>query len=110
MPNPENIEKYKFKEGESGNPSGRPKGTKNLSTILKRMLEEEIEIKIDGVRERKTLQEVLIRKLITKATSGDLRAIVEIFDRVEGKATVEVNNNVTATAQVIAYLPEKTKL
>ena len=40
MPNP-NIakagEKTQFKKGESGNPNGKPKGTKSLSTIILEM-------------------------------------------------------------------------
>jgi hypothetical protein len=80
-----------FKEGESGNPNGRPKGTKNLSTILKAMLEEDVEVVIDGKKERRQFQEVIIRKLLKKANDGDIRAINEIFDRVEGKAKQELN-------------------
>jgi len=89
MPIP-NEEIGQFKEGQSGNPSGRPKGVRNLSTILKEMLEEEIEVNIDGVKSRKQFQEVIIRKLLKKANDGEIRAITEIFDRVEGKAKQEV--------------------
>jgi hypothetical protein len=97
MPNPGNIEPHKFKEGESGNPAGRPKGSRNLSTILKEMLTEEIEVKNeDGTVEKKQLQDVIVRKLITQATNkGNLRAIQEIFDRVEGKAKQEIKHEVT---------------
>ena len=91
MPNPENIEPHKFKEGESGNPNGRPKGTKNLSTILKAMLEEDVEVVIDGKKERRQFQEVIIRKLLKKANDGEIRAIIEIFDRTEGKAKQEID-------------------
>ena len=80
-----------FKEGESGNPNGRPKGTKNLSTILKAMLEEDVEVVIDGKKERRQFQEVIIRKLLKKANDGEIRAIIEIFDRVEGKAKQEID-------------------
>jgi len=43
MPIP-NEHLNQFKEGESGNPNGRPKGSRNLSTILKEMLEEDVEV------------------------------------------------------------------
>lgn len=90
MPNLENL-KEPWKEGDpSPNPSGRPKGSRNLSTILKEMLEEEIEVNIDGVKSRKQFQEVIIRKLLKKANDGEIRAIIEIFDRTEGKAKQEV--------------------
>jgi hypothetical protein len=39
MPNKENIQKHEFKKGESGNPFGRPKGSRNRSTILKELLD-----------------------------------------------------------------------
>lgn len=93
MPNPENIEPYKMKPGETLNPAGRPKGSRNLSTILKEMLDEEIEVNIDGIKSRKQFKEVIIRKLLKKANEGDLRAIQEIFDRVEGKAKQEIEQS-----------------
>tara|TARA_S200002703_G_C3789012_1_gene243421 strand:- start:1428 stop:1769 length:342 start_codon:yes stop_codon:yes gene_type:complete len=39
MPNKENVKSHEFKKGESGNPKGRPKGSKNRSTIAKKWLE-----------------------------------------------------------------------
>ncbi|MFM7855401.1 MAG: DUF5681 domain-containing protein, partial [Flammeovirgaceae bacterium] len=73
----------KFNEGQSGNPNGRPKGARSLSTILREMLEEEIEVNIEGKKEKKQLQELICRKLLKKGYDGDMRAISEIFDRLE---------------------------
>jgi hypothetical protein len=84
-----------WKEGDpSPNPSGRPKGSKNLSTVLKEMLEEELEVIIDGVKVKKAFKDLIVRKLIKKANDGDLRAIQEIFDRVEGKAKQEIQHDI----------------
>lgn len=91
----------KFKPGQSGNPNGRPKGARSLSTILREMLEEEIDVNIDGVKSRKQFQEVIIRKLLKKANDGDIRAIVEVFDRVEGKPKQEVDHKATIQDQRI---------
>jgi hypothetical protein len=110
MPNPENIEKHKFEKGKSGNPEGRPKGSKNLSTILREMLNEEVEVIVDGKRERKKFQDIIIRKLIKKANSGNLRAIREIFDRVEGKARQFIETNITAMPKPEAQSPDRNEL
>ena len=93
-----------FKEGESGNPHGRPKGTRNLSTILKAMLEEDVEVVIDGKKERRQFQEVIIRKLLKKANDGEIRAIIEIFDRVEGKAKQEIATEHSGTIEIIEII------
>lgn len=82
--NTENLKP--FQPGESGNPSGRPLGTRNLSTILKEMLEQDVEV--NG--EKMPFKDSIIKKLIKKANDGNLRAIQEIFDRVEGKAKQEI--------------------
>lgn len=94
MPNPENIIPHQMKPGETLNPHGRPKGSRNLSTILRELLDEEIELS-DG--EKKKYKEVIVRKLIKKANDGDLKAITEIFDRVDGKPTQEIHHEVTET-------------
>lgn len=92
MPNPENLEGQGFHtDPDRINKEGRPKGSKNLSTILREMLNEEVEVSIDGRKEKRTFQDVIIRKLIKKANDGDMRAIQEIFDRIEGKATQSID-------------------
>ena len=82
-----------MKPGQTLNPEGRPKGSRNLSTVLREMLEEEIEVIIDGKKERKKFKDAIIRRLIKKANDGDIRAITEIFDRIEGKAIQSTNIN-----------------
>ena len=89
--NPENIENHKWEKGVSGNPHGRPIGSRSLSTILQEMLDEEILVNEGGEQTKKALSDVIIRKLIRKAHDGDIRAIHEIFDRIEGKAIQKVD-------------------
>ena len=81
----DDIKEHEFKKGQSGNPNGRPKGSRNLTTILREMLEEEIEVNVDGVKTKKQFQEVIVRKLLQKANEGNLKAIEQILDRMEGK-------------------------
>ncbi|MFN7610431.1 MAG: DUF5681 domain-containing protein [bacterium] len=96
MPNPENLEGQGFHTDPNRiNKEGRPKGAKNLSTILKAMLEEDVEVVIDGKKERRQFQEVIIRKLLKKANDGEIRAITEIFDRIEGKANQLIDLDLT---------------
>lgn len=99
-PNPKPPKEHQFKKGASGNPNGRPTGSRNLSTILKAMLEEDVEVVIDGNKERRQFQEVIIRKLLKKANDGDIRAIIEIFDRVEGKSKETISQETEMTINV----------
>lgn len=80
-----------FKPGQSGNPNGVPKGTKQLRTILKAMLNEEIEVDVNGVKTKKKFIDLIIRKLLKKANDGDMRAIEMIFDRMDGKPDQKVD-------------------
>jgi hypothetical protein len=78
MPNPKNIEKHKFKKGETGNPNGRPKKLPELDKLLADVLGEEK----DGI----TAGEVILKALRLKATKGDVRAAEVLLDRAYGKA------------------------
>lgn len=69
-----------FQPGTSGNPNGRPKGSKNVATVLKMLLEkraEGTEFGYAGPLAQKMLELGLDK--------GDLGAIREALDRIEGK-------------------------
>lgn len=74
---------YAWKSGQSGNPSGRPRGAKNGSAALKRLARQFCDPKT-GLN----LEEQIAAKLIAKALDGDLGAIREFYDRTEGKPGV----------------------
>ena len=69
----------RFKKGETGNPSGRPKLTK-LTEALREQLAETLP---DAPEE--TIAESIARELIKEAKSGNVQAAREIADRTEGK-------------------------
>lgn len=72
----------KFKPGESGNPAGRPKGSKNKVTVLKLMAEE-------AWRERNSeaVQEVL-DLILAQALNGCKASQKLIFDAMVSKSNV----------------------
>ena len=73
-----------FQKGRSGNPKGRPKGSKNFATLLAEALDEKVQITVDGKRRRITKRELVIKQLVNKSASADLRAIKQLTDIVEG--------------------------
>lgn len=87
MPKPENIEPYKYKKGQSGNPNGRPKGKRNRSLIAKQWLEVSQKIKnpITGENEELEQQDIMTLALIKKAREGDVQAYRELMDSAYGK-------------------------
>ena len=71
----------KFTKGVSGNPMGRPKGSRNVSTEILEELNEKIEIReggrIKGIKKRRAL----IKALVAKALKGDVKAASYLLDR-----------------------------
>ncbi len=67
-----------FKPGQSGNPKGRPKGTRNLRSALEKILTDSISIR-EGARVRKvTRLEAVLLTNIKKALEGDHKASAAI--------------------------------
>ena len=72
------------------------------------MLDEEVEVTDGGKKVKKPLSDVLVQKLIKKAVKDDnLKAISEIFDRVDGKAKQTIEATVSNTADPEALTDEQ---
>ncbi len=67
-----------FRKGFSGNPKGRPKGRRNLATVLERTLREKVVINENSVRRTVTKLEAAVKQLVNRAASGDLGAIRQL--------------------------------
>ncbi len=71
-----------WKKGQSGNPNGRPRGTRSIPDILKKIGLE------DGTKDGQfTKLEVVLRQVFTYALEGKAWAVEFIAERTEGKVT-----------------------
>ena len=65
----------RFRKGQSGNPAGRPRGSKNISTILEQELEQRVVIRENGKQRRVTKRRASMKQFVNKAIAGDPRAL-----------------------------------
>lgn len=64
-----------FRKGCSGNPRGRPKGSLNIATLLRRTLSEKVTITENGRRKSVSKLHAGLIRVADKAAGGDLKAI-----------------------------------
>ena len=67
----------RFKKGMTGNPKGRPKGKKNMNTIIRDTLFGPIQIQQNGKTTTVTAFEAILLKMRNNALSGDFRSAVQ---------------------------------
>jgi len=81
----EKIRPYMWKPGQSGNPTGRPKGSISLSARLKRILQLPVKVNGSVLSADYLVADNLIDIAITAAQQGRFPFFKEIIDRVDGK-------------------------
>ena len=93
----EDIKSNQFQKGQSGNPKGRPKGTRNRSTVAKEILNLMTEGTNPVTREQQQMSQehIVYFALLKKARNGDVAASKAILDSAYGqpKETVDVNSD-----------------
>ena len=92
MPNPENI--IPPKHGEVRNPNGRPKGSKNRSTIARKWLEtiQSAKNTITGEDEKLSQEDLMTLALLKKARNGDVAAYKQLMDSGYGMPTQQIEH------------------
>ena len=69
----------RFQKGGSGNPAGRPKGSKNTLKLLDAVLEQKIKIQQEGKTISITKKQAMLMQLVNAAVKGEIKAIAALF-------------------------------
>jgi hypothetical protein len=71
-----------FRPGQTGNPRGRPKGTKNEATILRELLDhKKLEVREKGRARAVTVREAILLRVIEDALKGSTKSAAFILNR-----------------------------
>ncbi len=106
-------ENSRFKTGQSGNPKGRPSGTKNLKNDLNEELQKPITVREGGHPIKISKQLAIVKTLIAKTLQGDARAaatltsmMYRVLDLGDDAAPAEEPLNVSES-EVLRVLHER---
>ena len=72
----------RFKKGQSGNPSGRPRGP-SLAKLLREALDQTVTVEIDGKRRRVSRAKAIVARLVDGAANADPRSLRLLLDLVQ---------------------------
>jgi hypothetical protein len=72
-----------FKKGKSGNPKGRPAGSRGISVVLREVIRQKIPVTENGRTRRVPAIEVMFRRLANDAMRNDPRALKLILSLVD---------------------------
>ena len=64
-----------FQPGQSGNPAGRPRGARNVSSLAREALERPINVKVKGASRKMTVRKAAYLRLAERAVAGDVKAL-----------------------------------
>jgi hypothetical protein len=101
-----------FKPGKSGNPRGRPKGSRGLATIMQEVMNGKIDVAEGGRNKRLSAFEVMLKKLRNDAIRGDKQAfklLLPLFERYAGsvQAKQSLKELLDEDQKILAeYLPD----
>jgi hypothetical protein len=106
MPNPENLRPAK--KGEVRNPNGRPKGSRNRSTIAREWLEvsQYITNPITGEKEKLEQQDIMTLGIIKKAREGDVNAYKALMDSAYGQPLQQIQQEVSKIDEIEIIIRE----
>lgn len=94
----------RFQAGQSGNPKGRRKGSRNLATDVARELAETFVVTEGGRPRRISKQQAIIKALVAKCIRGDVRAAATILRLLPD---VEREKKAEAQAQIVSPVDDE---
>jgi Family of unknown function (DUF5681) len=92
----------RFKPGQSGHPSGRPRGQRNFRTAVREALKDKITIR-EGDRTRTVSKmDAIIQVTFNKALKGDAKALVAFLQLVRWAGLMDEQPELSSTESISA--------
>jgi hypothetical protein len=82
--NDRNLIPHRFAKGVSGNPKGRPRGSRTIGTAVRAIL-------ASRFSKNQTVAEAVVEGVKTKALRGDIAAATFLADRSEGRPATAIS-------------------
>lgn len=92
----------KWRKGQSGNPAGRKKGSKNRRTIIVQLMEQKLGRKVSNP-EKLSRHEAVLLKGIQKALAGDTKAMAFILRRYDDATDAQTVTRVATEQDEAVY-------
>lgn len=89
----QDIIKFQWKKGTSGNPAGKPKGAISIKTRLENLMDREMTLEnlVTGEIETASVREFWDRAIAEAGARGNTQMISEAWDRLYGKVAQKVD-------------------
>ena len=97
-------EATRFAAGKSGNPKGRPKGSRTVGAVLQDIIRQKIAVTENGKTRRIPALEVMLRRLANDAMRSDpnaIRLLLPLIDRYSDSPEAFNAKNVTRTVVIL---------
>lgn len=101
-----------FKKGQSGNPRGRPKGSRSVGALLQGILNQRIAVTENGRTKRIPALEIMLRRLANDAMRNDsvaLKTVLMLVDRYgeSGESQIKLDELLAEDQAILAnFLPK----
>jgi hypothetical protein len=102
----------RWKPGQSGNPKGRPKGSRPVGAVLQDIIQQKVPVTENGKTRRIPALEVILRRLTNDAMRSDPRAIKLLLSLVDRygespQTTLQLREMLAEDEEILAqYLQE----
>jgi hypothetical protein len=80
---------HQFTSGRSGNPKGKPKGSKNTATLLREILDHKVEVRSGNKVRKISVREAVLTRFAESALKGDTKSAAFLLQRYDAVDAVD---------------------
>jgi hypothetical protein len=101
----EHLRNYQFVKGQSGNPTGRPKGSSGILTELRKSLDK-TKLLGKNLPEGKTARELIGEAILWHVIKGNAGYLARMLEYIYGKPAIRIEQKTTGDAGGQEHNPE----